>query len=514
MQCGVINITMVDTIGSCGFGQGPYAQTQYTPSFQQCINYTTGQTSGGLLKVAKQLDSACFPSGIISWNFQVDAGGLPGGSIPVGIAPYTLMHELGHILGLRHAGNCANNDPNLMADGNCSTGIFKRWHGPLHEDIAAVRKANGGSLTRLSNGDDHFNSFGAADGSSWQSQGDNFTSALALSSVAVAANNSQAANGRFVMAYHSILPSDELVTISGYVNNWDYLSEFVWSAPSARTRGQPAIAATGWSGDYLAVYTAVDSSVGTSNARNAKAVFLDDYGSGWGPIILPFASVEPPSVSFVRPNNHSSGYWVVAYMGASQPGITVRTAALTANHTASWSTPVALVQPVTGQSSTEALRALGGVSIACKTYPFGADDGRCIVSYATDGSRADEQVSVQTGFLRTASIRILSDGSVYGAVVNTTTGDPGLQVVPGTFGFSSGNKTFGSTSAAYNRRTGTWHMAWAHTGSACYWWMRAAAGGSSWPAPTCFFIDSVNATTTPTLLHTDYWDAMVYFRNK
>lgn len=510
MQCGVINIKMDGVPDACNVANGVAARVQYLP-YQQCMNNGTGETSGGLLTIRAGVESTCVPNGAIQWSFTNDGSGFPGGPVVRGLAPYMIMHELGHIFGLGHSGACAG-EATLMADGNCSSGLWSRLHGPLDGDIRAARKANGSQLTRLSGMDDHFVSYGASDGASWGWQGDDFQFPLAMSAVAVGANGTQATNGRFAIAFRGNDNADLMTTMTGYSNDWDHSTAFTWASPRAASRGQPSIASTTW-GDFLVAFTDVELGNPTnSDSRQSKAVLLDDYNGRWGPFSLPTgaASAEPPAVAFVRPNSSSTGFWVLGTMDRTAPAINIRTAPWTANKTLSWSAPVTLQLPSSATQVLENLRPLAGFSLACKTVPFGTDDGRCIVTYASDGSRTDEINFKQTGFLRTAAFRVLTNGTLFGQFM----GANGLAVQASTFGFSSGNKTFGSTTATFNRRTGTWHMAWAHNDSPCYWWMRAPGGGNAWPSPSCPISYGSNATASPAIHHSDYWDALLYYVTK
>lgn len=447
------------------------------------------------------------------WSDHIAANGTDGGGSMINI----ILHEMGHALGLGHSCrgvvggvtvgssgpvcNCSAIGPAeraIMAGQTCPTGGvgYDHLHGPMAEDIAALRTANGAMLGRLDLTELHNMTTRTSDGAAWNPQPDNFGSGLA-SAPAIAANSGFAPDGLFALTWHGMDTSDRINTIVGFSNNWFWDTQFTYNQGNIGMRGQPALAADGFGTFVVAATGADNSNAAFSNARPVIfSIFSPDLGRT--PLMASGSfSAESPALAYVEPSS-GRGFWVLAFVGRNTADIVVRTARHTdpavLPSTLSWGPEVHVVIPdVPGSNSNHAPGALGGLSLACNPGALdGGDVGRCLISFGSDGHRADEG-NGQAGFLRTLSFRVAGDGTV---------SSNGFSLL----GFASGHRTAGSTAMAFNTASLTWHLAVSQFTSSCWMWNKMPAGSFNWPALQCpITSNDRHPIVSPAMVYSPYW---------
>jgi len=496
-QPGVINIFMAP---------GPLASGLGVPIV---TNPTTGAASGGTITLTGSAST---------WTDRFGGSGAH-------VIDF-VMHEMGHTLGLGHscrgavgtAGpTCNCSAPGaleraIMAGTPCPQAdvLYDHIHGPMAEDVAALRTANGSSLPRVNFTQLHNVSFGKSNGNAFSGQGDNFGGGGLASAPAVAANSAWAGSGLFEIAWRGTDASDRLNVLDGFSNGWwtpgfTYQGADLPPGINLGVRGQPAMATDLWGNFLVAVNGADLTNTATSNNRSLfftvvnpelGRTALAGVGNGGSGVSR---SAEAPAVAYVEPS-FGHGFWVLAFAGRTSNDIFIQTAphtdpfALPA--TLAWSAPTRVVIP--GGGGTSGLGVVGGLSLACNPAALsgGPDIGRCMASFATDSHRADEPAG-QLGFLRTLSFSVSGLGTPSGF---------------GLVGYTSGNKTTAATAMAYNPTRQTWHLGVANPDNACWFHNRMPAGSSSWPAISCPFTSGgLRPTVSPALVYSPFYDELQYY---
>jgi len=472
------------------------------------INPATGSAWGGTVTLTPG-----------PWSDRIAPNGTDTGGTMIDI----IMHEMGHALGLGHSCRgvvsgvvvgssgpiCNCNAPGpleraVMAGQTCQSGGvgYDHLHGPMAEDIAALRTANGSKLGRLDLGELHNMTTRTSDGAVWNPQSDNFGSGLAAAP-AVAATNGFSPDGIFALAWHGMDDSDRLNTVMGFTNNWFFETKVTYNEGNIGVRGQPAIAGDGFGNFVVGIVASDATNPGASNIRNVMYSYTSFELGRRSLLFTGSTSAEPPALAYVEPSA-GHGFWVLAFVGRNAADIVVRTAP----HTDPGVLPTSLawgpevhvfVADTPNVGSNHAPGALGGLSLACNPGALdGADVGRCLISFGSDGHRADEG-SGQAGFLRTLSFHVATTGAVSSG---------GFSFL----GFSSGHRTAGTTAMAFNTSALTWHLATSQFTNRCWAWNKMPAGSFSWPALLCPITSGdLHPIVSPALVYSPYWGEVQFY---